>query len=209
MPQPYRKKILTLAGIDMGPMAVLKRHEPALGIAAVAAAWGNVERSMEFLTLVMLGVDAKIGHAIYSALIGSAAQKAAFNAIAKLKLTGDEQTHLAELLAEFAARGGERNRVVHGVWAALPDVPDGLVLLDMDAHLPTLVAFEAGERTSDDAQEMKGKHLVYKARDFQDVLDRMLTLQNRLFIFGVLIRNRGIIKRAKNNEGDGGSVDGT
>lgn len=202
MPQPYRKPIKSFEGLILGPDAMNIQIDGALGVARVAAAWGNVERTMELLTLVMLGTDAKVGHAIYSALTGSGAQKATFDAIAKLKLIDTEIATLGELWASFASRGKERNRIVHGVWALVPDV-EGLVLLDMDAHLASLVEFETGAKPSNQERSLAGKHFVYKPQDFEDVVTRMKALQNQLFLFSLMIRNRVPIKSADNQTGDG------
>lgn len=204
MPQPLRKKY-GLLQLLRGPPALLSRPSLAVGIACVATAWGSVERGMEMLLLTMLGIDARIGHAMYRALTGSAAQRAAFDAVAKYKLTPEEQVDLTDIWQEFKVCGGMRNDIVHGVWASYSDFGDALILLDMDAQLTALASWEALDAKGDDdanAALSAGRHMLYKARDFDEAQARMNKLVQSMLVLGIAVRLRNPIKQADGQSGD-------
>lgn len=203
-PQPLRKKY-SFFDLERSTFALAKRPQLALAVACICSVWGSVERGLEMLLLTMLGVDSTVGHAMYKALTGSAAQRSAFDAVAAVKLTADEQEALAEVWQEFKVCGGMRNDIAHGIWASHDDFPDALILLDMDGHLDALAAWEANAKTDDNAREAlnAGKHMLYKAKDFAEIQHRMHELINAMFMLSLLIRNRVPIKSADNQPGDG------
>jgi len=207
MPQPLpTKKDLSLT---IGKLALESRPDLAIQIAHVAAAWGHLERQIELLVLVMLGTEARIGHAIYSALTGSGAQRATIDAIAKVTLSETEQEALTKIWSDFSARGKERNRVVHGIWAKCDEFPKHIILMDLEPWIAALARFEAKASKSDadlaaiEKARSTGKHLLYSLKDFEDVQDRMVKLASRVGVLALQIRQRIPIKGADDTPSNG------
>lgn len=168
------------------------RPELAVYIARIATGWSGIEQAFGRLGIQLLGAHAHTGMKMYRALSGSASRNAVLRAIAKDRLPENLMNEFEELMRATKKTAMKRNNVVHGMWELSDDLPNALVWHDSSDGLLNHGEFWGGwlSRSLEDRfkwaleeRRVEPMHLVYEAKDFDEILDEMNLLMARLMTF--------------------------
>ena len=188
MPQPLKR---WLPEIDFTTAALAQRPDLAVRIAQVSAAWAEIQVSLGHLLAIILHTEAGTGVSMYLALTGSAAQEHVLSAAAETKLPKGFKSEFATLLKMVRARSKERNDIVHGLWSVHPKKADALINCPPDNLVrDTVNAFEEFlilGWVRPPSEDFVRNLMVYKAKDFTDILDRLYAARDQLRTFGLRV----------------------
>ena len=188
MPQPLTR---WLPEIDFSPDALALRPDLAVYIAQVSAVWARIEVSLGFQLAVMLHTEARTGVSMYLALTGSAAQEHVLSAAAEIRLPKELKSEFARLLTTVRARAKERNKIVHGLWSIHPEKTNALINCSPDSLVRDTVGsfstFLVLGTALPLSEEFVRNLMVYEAKDFTQVLDRLYSLHHELQDFGLRV----------------------
>ena len=189
MPQPLR----SWTPMVFANTSLNDRPELGIYIGRIAAIWSDIEVNMGLLLADILNTEARTGVAMYLALSGSAAQDKTLIAAADIcvpEMSGE----VSDLTIEVRRRAAERNRVVHALWAApflLPDIlvncpPDNIiqhVATSYKEHSDPNAVFKTQPNPS-----FVEKLRSYKKQDFEDIIQRVLILRQKISVLGDQVR---------------------
>lgn len=181
MPQP----LLHNQPLDI-PDGLNARPELGALVGDIAGSWSAVEFQMEQLLGRMLREQSAAALVMYRSLSHHKAKRDALGRVGEETLKGDQRTTLDALLVEMKARANERNEIVHGLWAASSKIPQGVILADAkwlaDAALGSRHNWLFGRESLEDIFHDFGnpRHMVYKEKDFRDMLRRIAHLRRNL-----------------------------
>lgn len=159
MPQLF-SRIAPNSGFSIGNVGdyPLRRHpELALLVAEVIASWSNVDGFMRQLFIELMGGPADTAATVFVALEIQSAKMAAINAVADLKLSDPHKKLLRAILSLIKTNQKSRDKIAHWTWGDSPDIPDALLLSNP-------------KDSSSLAPVSPDKILVYKERDFRDII---------------------------------------
>jgi hypothetical protein len=118
-----------MPAFSIGPKALSGKPE-GMWIAEVMSAWPWLEYRLGLSLAYMLGAEPEAGLAMYAALRGSSAQKAALRGVAEERLSPDDWEVFDQLLKATSSVSNERADIVHGLWGLCPQLPGKLIWLD-------------------------------------------------------------------------------
>ncbi len=110
-----------------------ERPKLAAHIGLIMGMWAVVESELSRLLSIMLQSDAEVGATLFSVIKAEAGRLAMIEAIAKDRLTSEQQAEFAGLKKRVTSVGGYRDRLAHNIWAISEDHPDSLILFDARA----------------------------------------------------------------------------
>lgn len=166
MPQPYKGN-----GVGWGPNTVLDRPKLAPLIANICANWVLIEEDLNRIFSILVHLRHEEDGLRYNSLSGIGVQiidtlnnfPPRLDLIERLlewwKLDNELEKFRA-LRPKITARARERNTVAHGLWgiAANDELPEALILVQHDG----------------------AKSITYTSRDFEQISERILELDNEL-----------------------------
>jgi hypothetical protein len=128
-PQPL-SKVSKSSRLRFGTGSLETHPELAAKVLRVIHLGSMIEYEWSTILVELLKADPRIGAAMYQALAGAEARRAALEGAAKARLDAkDFDLFLAvALTTRQAAR--QRNAFVHHAWGDSPDIPDALLLAD-------------------------------------------------------------------------------
>ena len=192
MPQPLPKHLynseIHICNSDDSPST----HRPALALLAmsVIAEWSILDSLLNAIFVKLLGLSAEIGFTIFDSITGAAAQRAAFSAVAQLRLNEDEFEVFSALADEAKSIRKIRNSLAHGVWGHAAKIPDGVLLVDaadlMKAHV-SQIDVEANKTKFNPGNFPIDKIQVYYATDFEKTSERIRNLMAYVKVFTIII----------------------
>lgn len=191
MPQPFRRK--PGQEMKMSPAAVVQRPPLGIGIALVASHWAKVEQMLSLSFTALLSGQEPAAFAAYHELFDLSLRHKMFLAAARKKKLPRELIAEAEKLHQDARRVAKsRNAVVHGTWSIIDDVPDAVFLCDPNASDKRVDEFfsEFHDKIEDQVRGAAvtpswsfdlsvDEYTEYKVSDFQDIINRCITLDQR------------------------------
>jgi hypothetical protein len=186
MPQPlskfaHPKRVFLGAG---GGREALSDHNPAIALLAmkVITEWSNVEERISVIFIKMLGANPVPGAAIYSALSGTASQKAAVRGVARVALSPAENDVLEALLSLFTTAAKARNKIAHWIWGYCDYGP---ILCEPSAYIDWNAASESGVKMPH-LYPLKNVY-VYTEQDMQDLIGKITRLHALLTTFYIVL----------------------
>jgi hypothetical protein len=204
MPQPL-SQVNPNAGVVIGNAGdyPLERNPNMLRLSMrVMTAWATLETFVTGIFVVILGDNARLGVAIYSALIAESAQLAAFRAAADIALEKKprERELLEAILRIHKTLAEQRNRVAYWISGYSPELPEATLLTP-----PTvLIKLQLENRDYLDNAIEKGIPsagppprpdldliYVYEAADFECTIDQIERLSGHCLAFRRLLRTSG------------------
>jgi hypothetical protein len=193
------------ATLSVDPLALREHPALSLYIAEITATWAQIDCNLGVILARMLGAAARPSMAMYSALTGASAQRAALRAAAEASLLPAHLEVFKIILLLAKRLGNKRNQIVHGLWGASPQVPHALVLISQDAivELHTqnseyVASVSAGNPVS--ARESLvpldlSRAFVYREQDLSELLDDITELYSNTRSFALML--------IMDNSGDG------
>jgi|tagenome__1003787_1003787.scaffolds.fasta_scaffold20904241_1 hypothetical protein len=188
MPQPVRD--LKLKDLDTHAEALVRRPELAARIAAIATQWTRIETALADLFVVLLGREEEAALAVYLELIDRNVRKAAFDALARIKLDSGLVEEFELLYKKVAKHARKRNRIVHGYWAVSDNYPDGLLLFDVnDVHRENFAYKNQVFETWDEENSWRENSMSrveinkYTINDLAEILVKLGDLEHQVEIF--------------------------
>jgi hypothetical protein len=133
-PQPLSSAYAAVS-LQIGPNAIDREPTVASAAMKVVAMWAEVEAIQGMIMTNLLGTQSRLAMQMYSAIIGSAAQIAALNALARSTLSKGLLTLFQILNRIASACAKERHKIAHSTWATSADVPDALLLINPDNRI--------------------------------------------------------------------------
>lgn len=170
-PQPLSKVHLRTVALP-GP-ETLYTHRPALAPLAMAviAHWSEIEAKAAGMLAFVLHAEAGPVMAMLQSMRAASAQMDAITAAGSTKLAGKElETFLAVMrMVRVAAK--KRNPIAHHVWAFSMDMVDAVLLVEPTAYVEMYV--KLAESDAPAASIDTKRAMVYRARDFTEIIDEM------------------------------------
>ncbi len=182
MPQPLKKWD---DRIRFSPDSLAQRPNLAVKIAQVVAASTNLEVHIGRLLAEIMQSKADVGVTMYLALSGSAAKQAVLQAVAdQYVLDKTSRNKFSALIKSIRHRAKERNAVIHGMWSlhpgdnqALINCPPQSMISEVARLTSTISHLESHPGTSATYSSRLAGIMVYKERDFDNVLARIKTVR--------------------------------
>jgi hypothetical protein len=130
MPQPLQLRSDEGKKIIHGTEALEQRPVLATAIAVVCVHWNRLEQTLARMFIAALGGRERAALAIYNTLIDRRLKAATFKAIAAASMSKEMQGKADALFTSVNSVSKRRNKIVHGVWAAIDSKPQSLLLRD-------------------------------------------------------------------------------
>jgi|GEM_PF-1322985 len=167
-------------------------HRPALALLAikVLAEWSILESFINGLFVMMLGANPRPAAAMYVALAGGAAQRAAFEAVADLALIDQQEKDVFAAISHLIRRSAKgRNKIAHWIWGHSPEIPDAVLLCDPVVLLEHRVAAtaEAENPTGKDIPFPNNEIFAFFDTDFKDMSANIQLLMGMVSTFRFLV----------------------
>lgn len=194
MPQPFKRR--EGQQVNVSPGSIIARPGLAIGISLVASHWAKLEHTLSLGFTVLLGGQEPSAFEAYHELFELNLRHKMFLAAARRRNLPNELIVEAEKIHKEARKiATARNAVVHGSWGVCDDRPDSLLLCD---------ATDMNKRVDQFLEDFHDKvdsntenpltltwsfnlgvddYIEYKHQDFQDIIDRMSTLDSRGYVF--------------------------
>jgi hypothetical protein len=174
MPQPFVFKHGTLR---FGREALDGRHGLVAMIGLVAVHWANLEYMLSRIFTTLIGGKQDVAFEIYHMLIDRELRNKTFLAAASVSGLPKDIVEDAETLFKDIRKGaGERNAIVHGIWASVDGEENYILLLDQKAV--NNVLFKDIYNFSS-KEFMNVKYQKYKDKDFNATIDRIILLSEK------------------------------
>lgn len=162
MPAQPLSRVKSKAGIKWGPDA-LKRYPDLCCIVMDTISLGSqIEYNWSVIIVDLLRAEPRAGMAMYEALAGGEARRAALMAASRVSLPKNDYLLVQAVEKALAPTRRNRNNFAHQIWGISDEVPDALMLINPAA----LREFEVGVATTN-FEMSRGR----KAKMFPD-LDR-------------------------------------
>ncbi|TPG38655.1 hypothetical protein EAH79_16215 [Sphingomonas koreensis] len=159
---------------------IIERPQHAIRIAAIAAEWTQVEKSMVRLLAGSYGRtlynedgprDVEHHPVAVAAMEAAETMRARFKlldlSLGKLVAKTTVEPTWTDLRKQIEARGRERNKVVHGSWGLSPGIPNDLVMQTPDGYFKwTVTDFDA---TLDRIVDVRGR-IISLTRSVMDAV---------------------------------------
>jgi hypothetical protein len=184
--------------------ALHKRPKLAIHIAYIAQHWTLIDLLHGELLSILLGKDARFTTSVYLKLRG--ARPHALNAVAEEVLPEDLLKEFRQIMNKCRDVEGERNDVIHGMWATSEDDEDALIWVDPAAHVKWRAARAVRTSRSKVMKEWARKAvnahldggLSYKEEDFIAIEKRIVQLFSTIYQFGQRVEKQ-LRRRPKAN----------
>jgi len=177
MPQPL-SQVRPRTQIAVDALYVLNYPEFATQVMRVVAHWAHIDGNLASTLSLMMKADVATGAAMYTALNGADARKAALLAAAKEALPEHLYVVLRAVLKATAFSRSQRNEFVHHVWGVADQLPDALLLLHPNVVLAVNVSHRQRIEILPDGRGViapkdydYSKIAVYRANDFQKAVE--------------------------------------
>jgi hypothetical protein len=191
MPQPFKRR--ENQKVTMAPGMIMHRPALAMGISLVASHWSKLEHTISLAFTVLLGGQEPSAFEAYHELFELNLRHKMFIAAAKRrKLPTSLNEEAQAIFVEARKISSARNSVVHGNWGICDDRPDSLLLCEQIAMNRRVDSFfeDFHGRVDDYAKGSSGanpwvfdfsvdEYTEYKQQDFQNIIDRINTLDAR------------------------------
>lgn len=200
-PQPL-SSLLSNPTYDLTPAHIGQRPELAVLMAKAIAISAVIETQWGRLLAGMLGANAPPVIAMYQALSGGNAQRDALRAAAE-RVLAPEQKELFDALTLIARPLARmRNRLAHGGWGICHELPDALILQDpesvvwmhheVDEYIRQIMSMPVAERAAvKEPKEDLSAILVFRKRDFEELIHALQRLRSFLAVFTNLLSRGG------------------
>lgn len=142
----------------------------------------EIEAASGRLFVTMLGSRAKPAMAMLQAMTSTATIRAASGAVATGELTQIELDLYEIIMRRVGVATRCRNRFAHDCWGYTPDVPDGLLFLEMPERLDVYMALELKQHISERQKSLNLDHSItfdnakvwiYREKDLQDAINEL------------------------------------
>lgn len=181
MPQPL-SRVRPKADIHVSANAISSVPLCASHVVRVIATWAEIDSDLAIILSKLLKADVEIGTAMYQALSGGEARKAAFMAAAKVSLAEWQFILVKAVFDATRASRNQRNDFAHHIWGQTPSIPDALLLMPpevvLDRHLSFMRA-KPDPKTSALVLTPKSfdydKIMVWRGTDFVNAVELALT----------------------------------
>ncbi len=190
MPQPL-PKVKRHASFVISSSLGTDRPILAPYIVDVIATWASVEVWLGSCLARVLGASAETGIAMFTALNSGTAQRDVIRAVARSELKGDDLTLFLAVLNVALDTAKPRNIIAHGVWALSPQIPEGVLLIPPRTYLDWQGKEVAGKG---EGHIDTSTVLVYKEKDFQEIVQRIITARNNLQLLWMYLDQRATPK---------------
>ncbi|MBD3732960.1 MAG: hypothetical protein IE934_09620 [Sphingopyxis sp.] len=183
MPQPL-DRVHPAPTISVTPSA-LSNSAYAGHVAFVIATWAHIDGDVGSLLARMLKADIATGTAMYLALIGGEARKAALAAAAKEALPPWQQHLLSAVIKATKPSRDQRNSFAHHAWGTADELPGTLLLM----HPRVVVESNVSRRQAHIIENTRiirpidldrSRIMVFREKDFADA-QRMALQATRLW----------------------------
>lgn len=191
MPQPL-SRVCKTDTLVIDPGAINRRPDFAFPILRVIAFWAHIDGNLANILARMLKTDIRAGTAMYEALNGGEAKRAALFAAADHALPQWANLLLRAVVTASKASRNQRNDFAHHVWATCDELPDAIMLLS-----PSVVTRWATSRRQ--PYEMDGRSvikpesldhsriMVYRQADFDSAVKASADADlNHIFLYDVI-----------------------
>jgi hypothetical protein len=186
MPQPLRRRV----ALDFMVSKLADHPDLCAKFAQVVAVASLLETRLSGLLAMLSGGSAEVTLAMFMAVNSTDAQRAMLRSAAEVALKGQEFEALCDLLDDYKARAKERNKVAHGIWATSSDVPNALLLVRaadlaaLNKRLAMLAMTNIRGPLPDDLTDHLWQNcMIYRAKDFEDVLARLIAYDTQIVDF--------------------------
>ncbi len=186
--------------LRVSPHAHNSRPDLAASAMKGIALWAEIESLQVMIMTNMLGTQSRLALDMYSALIGTAAQNAALNALARSTLH-KTLYNVFELITSVAGSfGRDRHKLAHCTWAVSPDLPDALLLITQKARLDYeihVLEWEQdmtgrGQSSTPFPEISRREIFIYRQREFDEINERLHRLAEMHQKFNRLVRNQNV-----------------
>jgi hypothetical protein len=131
MPQPF---LFTHGTLRVGHKALDGRHGLVAMIGLVAVHWAHLEYMLSRIFTALIGGKQDVAFEIYHMLIDRELRNKTFLAAASVSgLPKDIVEDAETLFKDIRRRAGERNAIVHGIWASTDGEENYILLFDQKA----------------------------------------------------------------------------
>jgi hypothetical protein len=205
MPQPL-SRVRRDAGVVLTPAAIAQR--PHLGMLAMqtVATGSQTEQVAGQILSTLLGADLAIGLAMYEALSGAEAKRAALEGAAKAALLADDFQLFRAVVSVTRSARQRRNEFAHHIWGFSPQLDNALLLVDPRDVLQSAVrirewALELTERIRKGEIALSQldpntvpkfvppeRVMVYRERDFQRCSQDAFLAFSRWSMLGIALQ---------------------
>ncbi|MBR0975578.1 hypothetical protein [Bradyrhizobium japonicum] len=184
MPQPL-SRVRPKANVLSTPNAIVERPKLAPLALQVVARWAEIEMLSAALLGFLLHTEADPIMAMLQTVRSASAQMDMIAAAGAKKLTDPELETFEAVISMAKKAAHKRHPVAHHIWAYCEELPDAVLLIEPAASLQTFVEISKSlHRTSTlDAgnplfEADKRRIMVYREKDFLDILSEMKTVSN-------------------------------
>lgn len=187
MSQPL-SRVQSNQRIAVSALYVLNYPEFATQAMRVIAHWAHIDGNMAVILSRMLKSDITAGSAMYMALMGGEAKRAALLAVARHSLTESDLVLLQACLKATKASRNERNDFAHNVWGVCESVPNALLLMPYSVVVDVNISYRQRLETPPGGGGIiapkdydANKIMVYRAGDFKRAVEAASAADQTLF----------------------------
>lgn len=128
MPQPL-SRVHSNPSVTVSSGAIANSPDCARLVMRVIADWAHIDGDISTILTTLLGADVAVGAAMYQALTGGDARRAALLGAAQKALPPWKYILLQAVLKATKPSRDERNDFAHHVWGNVKEIPDALLLM--------------------------------------------------------------------------------
>jgi hypothetical protein len=166
----------------------------------VVGTWAEVEARLISILTAFMGASSGVAIAMLQQLRSSSAQIDQIEAAGGVVLKGSPYLKLFEAIMWIAGRlGKERNFLVHNVFAHSPELPDALLVVEIEAAVGVMVNSERLTRERIELPPPPTLHpelrfdpaavWVYRKQDFGSLLRDLYRLRACITLFHQILKN--------------------
>lgn len=168
----YNFKIpISAANVELGTIVLSTNNTNAV-----------IDYMWSLIVVDLMHADPKSGSAMYQALSGAEARRAALIAVAIARLSPDDAELFQAVMKAVAAQRRRRNEFAHHLWGISPEIPDALLLADpaifTEQQVGALVANQQMQQTGRvvaPANVDRSRIQVYRRKDLLEAHEEALT----------------------------------
>jgi hypothetical protein len=178
-PQPL-SRVRPKAIVMASPEAIELRPKLAPLIAEIIARWAYIEANIRTILSYILRAEAAPTAAMLYAVRSSSAQMDMIIAAGWAKLFDPKLEIFEAVIHTARSAGKKRNVIAHHVWGYTTELPEALLLVELEAYSDMFVelqkAFESPAAGWPHLQTDKERTLVYRENDFHEVITKLKTV---------------------------------
>lgn len=182
MPQPLSSVLpgadggWDFGGFNSNPAS--SRPKLAALAMGVVAEWAQLEWAVSELLQCMVGTNPGPATVMYNALSGTVSKNAALKAIADHVLEDWQKPHFEVIMQLIRSSAKGRNRIAHGIWGFMAELPDALLLREPIESSSNSLSHKIHKETGEKYENVSAKDiLVYREIDFVSLTQEIAELK--------------------------------